>query len=87
MVLFKVPVEEKVPEPPKAVKKPEAAVVPPKEEPTKKEKGTFIFHSLFFELLFLLLSSESVHVLNKQGYAKQITMIHFNYYTFLSDQD
>lgn len=43
MVLFKVPVEEKIPEPPKAAKKPEPAVVPPKEEPTKKEKGTCVF--------------------------------------------
>lgn len=43
MVLFKVPVEEKIPEPPKAVKKPEPAVVPPKEEPTKKEKGIIMF--------------------------------------------
>lgn len=41
MVLFKVAVEEKIPEPPKAVKKPEPAVVPPKEETTKK--GTFMF--------------------------------------------
>lgn len=43
MVLFKVAVEEKIPEPPKPAKKPEPAVVPPKEEPTKKEKGTFMF--------------------------------------------
>lgn len=43
MVLFKVPVEEKIPVPPKAAKKPEATVVPPKEEPTKKEKGTLMF--------------------------------------------
>lgn len=43
MVLFKVPVEEKIPEPPKAAKKPERVVVPPKEEATKKEKGTFMF--------------------------------------------
>ncbi|XP_078030946.1 uncharacterized protein LOC144466895 [Epinephelus lanceolatus] len=39
MVLFKVPVEEKIPEAPKPAKKPEVAVVPPKEEPTKKEKA------------------------------------------------
>lgn len=44
IILFKVPVEEKITEPPKAAKKAEPAVVPPKEEPTKKEKGTFLFH-------------------------------------------
>lgn len=30
-------------EPGKAARKPEAAVVPPKEEPMKKEKGTLLF--------------------------------------------
>lgn len=60
MVLFKVAVEEKVPEPPKAAKKPEAAVVPPKEEPAKK--GTFMFLMNLssvtncYQLLFGLLS-------------------------------
>lgn len=44
IILFKVPVEEKITELPKAAKKAEPAVVPPKEEPTKKEKGTFLFH-------------------------------------------
>lgn len=39
MVLFKVPLEEKVPELPKAEKKPEAQVVPPSEEPAQKDKG------------------------------------------------
>ncbi len=39
MVLFKVHVEEKIPEPPEATKKPEPAVVPPKEKLTKREKG------------------------------------------------
>lgn len=43
MVLFKVLMEEKIPVPPKAAKTPEPTVVPPKEEPTKKEKGTFLF--------------------------------------------
>lgn len=41
MVLFKVAVDEKIPVPPKAAKQPEPAVVPPKQEPSKK--GTFYF--------------------------------------------
>lgn len=80
MVLFKVPVEEKIPEPPKATKKPEPAV-PPKEEPTKKEKGTFFVSDGSFlsnkqALLVCLLSFESVQFL--RDYVTQITKILFN---------
>lgn len=77
MVLFKVPVEEKIPEAPKAAKKPEAVVVPPKEEPTKREKGTSMFLmdlSLQDQTLFGLLSLSL-------GYVTQTTMIHLNYIT------
>lgn len=52
MVLFKVPMEKKVPEPPKPAKKPEPVVVPPKEEPTKKEKGTLMFLAHLALLVF-----------------------------------
>lgn len=54
MVIFKVAVES-----PKAARKPEPAVLPPKDEPAKK--GTFISDGSFFSnqptsLLHLLLS-------------------------------
>lgn len=51
MVLFKVPVEEKVPELPKAAKKPETKVVPPKEEPAQRDKGTLNDVSLVTSLV------------------------------------
>lgn len=40
----------KVPVPPRTAKKPEGAVVSPKEEPPKKEKGTCVSKDLRFLL-------------------------------------
>ncbi len=80
MVLFKVHVEEKIPEPPEATKKPEPAVVPPKEKLTKREKGTYMFLMDLFSVtspgfvrFSSVLSFESVYVLNKLEYVTQLT--------------